>query len=348
MARRDSIGTVPETVQQGATPQADGRTGARVARRSGLGAAVSRLPAGIDLSDLTPLAVIIALLIGGSIFSPFFLTASNLTNVLTQVAVIGIVTMAQTILLIAGGIDLSVGNNVAVSGVVCGEIYAAGHPLWLGCLAGLACGTLIGFVNGVLVAQNRAHPFIITLGMFTLLDGLATKLTGGSPVNDMGALNTTLGGTLPGGIPTAIILLLVAVALVSLFLRRAPLGRAAYAIGGNEEASYLSGIPIKRTKIYLYTIVGFIVGVAALVESGILNEASNTIAPGLELQSIAAAVIGGTPLFGGRGGALRSLQGVILLGLISNILNLVGLGGEYRNIVTGIIVIVAVMVQKLK
>jgi len=338
MARRDSVGTA-------APPAAET---ARVAGGRIRGGRALRLPPGLDLADLTPLAVIIVLLIVGSLFSPYFLTASNLTNVLTQVSVIGIVTMAQTILLVAGGIDLSVGNNVAVSGVVCGELYANGVPLWLDCLAGIGCGALIGLVNGVLVAQNRAHPFIITLGMFTLLDGLATKLTGGSPVNDMGALSTTLGGTLPGGVPTPIVLLLVAVAATALFLRRSPIGRAAYAIGGNEEASYLSGIPLKRTKIYLYTIVGVIVGIAALVESGILNEASNTIAPGLELQSIAAAVIGGTPLFGGRGGALRSLQGVILLGLISNILNLLGLGGDYRNIVTGVIVIIAVMVQKLR
>jgi ribose transport system permease protein len=344
MARRDSIGPAPTAPSADATSAAPTPT----ARRMRGKALSPRLPAGLDLVDLTPLAVIVALLIIGAVFSPYFFTASNLTNVLTQVSVIGIVTMAQTILLVAAGIDLSVGNNVAVSGVVTGELFSHGTALWLACLAGIGCGTLIGLVNGVLVAQNRAHPFIITLGMFTLLDGVATKLTGGSPVNDMGALNTTLGGTLPGGIPTAIIVLLVAVVAVALFLHRSPIGRAAYAIGGNEEASYLSGIPIKRTKIYLYTIVGFIVGIAALVESGILNEASNTIAPGLELQSIAAAVIGGTPLFGGRGGALRSLQGVILLGLISNILNLLGLGGDYRNIVTGIIVIIAVMVQKLR
>lgn len=307
-----------------------------------------RLPTEVDLADYAPIAVIVVMMIAGTLLSPYFLSVSNLTNVLTQISVIGIVTMAQTILLVAGGIDLSVGNNVALSGVVCGELYATGTPLGLACVAGVLCGVAIGFVNGLLVAQNRAHPFIITLGMFTLLDGLATNLTGGSPVNDMGALSTTLGGALPGNIPTAIVVMLIAVATVALFLRRTALGRAAYAIGGNEEASYLSGIPIKRTKIYLYTLVGFIVGIAALVESGILDEASNTIAPGLELQSIAAAVIGGTPLFGGRGGALRSLQGVILLGLISNILNLVGLGGDYRNIVTGLIVIIAVMVQKLR
>jgi ribose/xylose/arabinose/galactoside ABC-type transport system permease subunit len=124
------------------------------------------------------------------------------------------------------------------------------------------------------------------------------------------------------------------------------LGRSAYAIGGNEEASYLSGIPIKRTKIYIYTLVGLIAGIAALTLSGILNAAEANIGTGLELQSIAAAVIGGTPLIGGRGGVWRSLQGVLLLGVVSNSLNLMSVGANYQNIALGIIVLIAVMVQK--
>jgi ribose/xylose/arabinose/galactoside ABC-type transport system permease subunit len=221
-----------------------------------------------------------------------------------------------------------------------------GVPLWIDCLAAMGCATIIGLINGVLVAQNRAHPFIITLGMLTLLEGIAELITGGSPVNDMGALSTTLGGTIFFGIPTAVVLLFVVVALTAFFLARTPLGRTAYAIGGNEEASYLSGIPIKRTKIYIYTLAGVVAGIAALTLSGILNAAEANIGTGLELQSIAAAVIGGTPLIGGRGGAWRSLQGVLLLGVVSNSLNLMSVGANYQNIALGIIVLIAVMVQK--
>ena len=299
--------------------------------------------------DATTYGSTIVLLVGiiiTAIFQPVFLTVSNIANVLSQIAVLGILTMAQTIVLISGGIDLSVGSNVALSGVAAGLLFLHGVPLWIDCIAALGCATVIGLINGLLIAQNRAHPFIITLGMLTLLEGIAELITGGSPVNDMGALATTLGGTIFFGIPTAVVLLFVIVVLTALFLARTPLGRAAYAIGGNEEASYLSGIPIKRTKIYIYTLAGVIAGIAALTLSGILNAAEANIGTGLELQSIAAAVIGGTPLIGGRGGAWRSLQGVLLLGVVSNSLNLMSVGANYQNIALGVIVLIAVMVQK--
>ncbi|MBV9230876.1 MAG: ABC transporter permease [Chloroflexi bacterium] len=302
--------------------------------------------------DPTAYGTAIVLVIGiiiTSILSPAFLTVSNISNLLSQIAALGIVTMGQTIALVSGGIDLSVGSNVALSGVVAGLMFQAGIPLWIDCIAALVCATFVGLVNGVLIAQNRAHPFIITLGMLTLLEGIAELVTGGSPINDMGALATTLGGILPViGIPTSVLVLFIIVLLVWGFLKRMPLGRAAYAIGGNEEASFLSGISIKRTKILLYTIVGLIAGIGALVLSGILNAAEANIGVGLELQSIAAAVIGGTTLIGGRGGAWKSLLGVLLLGFVSNSLNLLSVGANYQNIALGIIVIIAVMVQKTK
>jgi ribose/xylose/arabinose/galactoside ABC-type transport system permease subunit len=306
--------------------------------------AVDRLR--IDAATYGSTIVLIVGIIITAIFQPVFLTVSNIANVLSQIAVLGILTMAQTIVLISGGIDLSVGSNVALSGVVAGLLFMHGVPLWIDCIAAMACATVIGLINGVLIAQNRAHPFIITLGMLTLLEGIAELITGGSPVNDMGALSTTLGGTIFFGIPTAVVLLFAVVVLTAFFLARTPLGRAAYAIGGNEEASFLSGIPIKRTKIYIYTLAGVIAGIAALTLSGILNAAEANIGTGLELQSIAAAVIGGTPLIGGRGGAWRSLQGVLLLGVVSNSLNLMSVGANYQNIALGIIVLIAVMVQK--
>jgi ribose/xylose/arabinose/galactoside ABC-type transport system permease subunit len=277
------------------------------------------------------------------------LTISNISNLLSQIAVLGILTMGQTIILVSAGIDLSVGSNAALSGVVCGLMFQAGIPLWIGCIAALACATAVGLINGLLISWRRVEPFIITLGMMTLLEGIAELVTGGSPINDMGALATTLGGTIPGiGVPVSIVILFIMVILTWAFLRWTPLGRNAYAIGGNEEASFLSGVSIKRTKIYLYTLTGLVAGIGALVLSGILNAAEANIGVGLELQSIAAAVIGGTLLFGGRGGAWRSLQGVLLLGFVSNALNLLSVGANYQNIALGIIVIIAVLVQKTR
>ena len=142
----------------------------------------------IDAATYGSTIVLIVGIIITAIFQPVFLTVSNIANVLSQIAVLGILTMAQTIVLISGGIDLSVGSNVALSGVVAGLLFMHGVPLWIDCVAALACATVIGLINGVLIAQNRAHPFIITLGMLTLLEGIAELITGGSPVNDMGAL----------------------------------------------------------------------------------------------------------------------------------------------------------------
>ena len=155
----------------------------------------------IDAATYGSTIVLIVGIIITAIFQPVFLTVSNISNVLSQIAVLGILTMGQTIVLISGGIDLSVGSNVALSGVVAGLLFMHGVPLWIDCLVALACATIIGLINGVLIAQNRAHPFIITLGMLTLLEGIAELVTGGSPVNDMGALATTLGGTIFFGIP---------------------------------------------------------------------------------------------------------------------------------------------------
>ncbi|HLI88802.1 MAG TPA: ABC transporter permease [Ktedonobacteraceae bacterium] len=313
------------------------------------GAALKAFRLRFDPTTYGSTIVLVVGIILTSIFSPAFLTLSNISNLLTQIAVLGIVTMGQTIVLVSAGIDLSVGSNAALSGVVCGLMFQAGIPLWAGCIAALACATVIGLINGLLISWRRVEPFIITLGMMTLLEGIAELITGGSPINDMGALATTLGGTIPVvNVPVSILILFIMVILTWAFLRWTPLGRNAYAIGGNEEASFLSGVSIKRTKIYLYTLAGLVAGIGALVLSGILNAAEANIGVGLELQSIAAAVIGGTLLFGGRGGAWRSLQGVLLLGFVSNALNLLSVGANYQNIALGIIVIIAVLVQKTR
>lgn len=318
----------------------------------------------IDFYSLWPILVMLAIIIYTSSRSANFLTVQNFSNIISSNAVLGIVTMGQTILLISAGIDLSVAANVSITGVVIGLLITQQHvtifgvqlphpSIWMAILVGLAFATLIGLVNGILVAQNRAHPFIITLGMAVFLTGLATEMTASAPVNDMGSLYTTLSGNLPSGppffgMPWATFLLIIMVAFTYCFLRWSPLGRRAYAIGGNEAAAFLSGIPIKRSKIYLYTLVGFIVGIAAVLQTGLLDSAVFNNGQGLELQSIACAVIGGTALFGGRGGALRGLQGLLLYGLVTNSLNFLNYGSNYQQMALGIIIVAAVMVQRVQ
>lgn len=301
---------------------------------------------GLDLYSLWPIAVMVLIIIITSLRTSHYLSVSNLENVISQIAPLGIVTMGQAILLISGGIDLSVGYNASFASIVTGLLLMHHHPLALDIAAGIAAATAVGFVNGVLAAQNRAHPFIITLGMSIFLFGLDTQMTGGAPVNDMGGLYTTFGGSFWGGIPTVAIPLAVIVILTYVFLRWARLGREAYAIGGNEEATYLAGIRVKRAKIYLYTLMGLIVGVAGMVLAGQINEASFNLAQNYELQSIATAVIGGTALFGGRGGALRSLQGVALYGVVQNAISFAGLSSNYQQMALGAIIVIAVMVAR--
>jgi ribose/xylose/arabinose/galactoside ABC-type transport system permease subunit len=300
----------------------------------------------VDLLALWPIAVMVLIIAITTVSSRNYLSASNFENILSQIAPLGIVTMGQAILLISAGLDLSVSYNIALASIVAGLLLQSGRPLWLDIVAGIAAATAVGFVNGVLVAQNRAHPFIITLGVSILLFGLDTQLTGGAPVNNMGGLYTAFSGRLPGGIPTLTIPLVVVVAFAYVFLRWTPLGRRAYAVGGNESAAYLSGVAVKRTKVYLYTLMGLLVGITGMVLAGEINEASFNLAQNFELESIATAVIGGTALFGGRGGALRSLQGVALWGVVQNAISFVGLGSNYQQMALGVIIVIAVMVTR--
>ena len=306
---------------------------------------------GVDVYSLWPVAVMILIIIVTSFRSSRYLTAFNFENILSQIAPLGIVTMGQAVLLISAGLDLSVGYNIAFSSIVTGLLLEHGHALWFAVAVGLLAATGVGFANGVLAAQNRAHPFIITLGMSIFLFGLDTQMTGGAPVNDMKGLYTAFGGNLPNGfpffgLPSLTIPLVVVVVLAFVFLRWTPLGRRAYAIGGNEEAAYLSGIPVKRTKIYLYTIMGLLVGITGMCLAGQINEASFNLAQNFELESIACAVIGGTALFGGRGGAIRSIQGVALWGIVQNAIVFAGLSSNYQEMALGAIIVVAVMVTR--
>jgi len=308
-------------------------------------------PKNVDVYAIWPVAVMIVIIAFTSTQSSHYLTVFNFENILSQIAPLGIVTMGQAILLVSAGLDLSVGYNIAFSSIVTGLLLEHGYPLGIAIAAGVAAATGVGFVNGVLAAQNRAHPFIITLGMSILLFGLDTQLTGGAPVNDMRGLYTAFGGSLPSGppffgLPSLTIPLLVVVIVAYALLRWTPLGRRAYAIGGNEEAAYLSGIRVKRTKIYLYTLMGLLVGLTGMVLAGEINEASFNLAQNFELESIACAVIGGTALFGGRGGALRSLQGVALWGVVQNAIVFEGLSSNYQQMALGLIIVVAVMITR--
>lgn len=290
--------------------------------------------------------LVLALITG--IVNPRFLTLQNVLNIMLQISVLGIVSVGATILLVSGGLDLSVGSLLSLSAYVAGLVILRLQSLPLALLVAFCTSVGFGAFNGVLAATERAHPFIITLGMMTFLQGIAIAISRGSPINGMGGLYELIGIRDFLRIPLPVFVFLAVLVSVDIFLRYFPLGRYAYAIGGNQEASRLSGIRVGRVKVILYALNGVCVGIAAIVLSAILDSALPTMGSGYELRAVAATVIGGTPLFGGRGSVWRTLLGVLLLGLVSNSLNLMGVSANLQNVVLGAIMVMAVMFQGSK
>ena len=290
--------------------------------------------------------VLVLLVIVLGVSSPVFLSGRNIRNILQQVSTLGILSMGMTMLMISGGIDLSVGSSISVVAVIVGKLIKAGLPVGIPILAGLVIGCFIGLMNGLLASQTRAHPFILTLGTMTLLQGVAIIITEGYPITDLGDKFEWIGGATIGKVPFIVILFFAVMLMSFVILKYTRLGRKAYAIGGNEYTTYLAGIRVKTFKIIFYVICGFLTGLASLVLSSRISSAISTMGTGFELQSIGAVVIGGTPLTGGRGSVWGTLTGVLLLGIIANGLNLLHVEASWQYVVTGGVIIFAVILHE--
>lgn len=296
------------------------------------------------------LGPILALLLIGTVLSfssPNFLTPANLINVMRQISINGILAVGVTFVLLTGGVDLSLGSLVALSGVVAaGFAHPDQYPLFVPVLAGIAVGALCGFANGAIVTRGNIAPFIVTLGMMTIARGLALVLSQGKPVSGLSFEFTRLGGGNVFGIPIPI-LLLFGVALVSiLFLKYYRLGRYLYAVGGNEKAALVSGIPVAGIKVFAYTVCGASAGLAGVVLASRITTGQPNAGLGYELDAIAAVVIGGTSLSGGVGGVGGTILGALLMGVINNGLDLLNVPSYYQAIVKGTIIIGAVWLDK--
>ncbi len=296
--------------------------------------------------------VLVALIIIMAFVSPGFRSFGNLRNVLQQVSTLGILSMGVTILMISGGIDLSVGAVISVAAVTMGTMIKAGLPAEPAILVGLLIGCAIGLLNGALAAYTKAHPFILTLGTMTLFNGVAIFITKGYPITDLGERFEWIGTArirtpIPEfQIPVIVVLFFIVTLACWFVLRYTRLGRVAYAIGGNEYTTYLSGIPVKRYKILFYMLCGFFAGLAAVVLSSRISSALPTMGGDYTLQAIGAVVIGGVPLTGGRGSVWGTLLGVLLLGIIANGLNLLHFDASIQYMLTGVIIIVAVIMHE--
>jgi ribose/xylose/arabinose/galactoside ABC-type transport system permease subunit len=277
--------------------------------------------------------------------TPYFFTVSNLLNVLEQTSINAVIAVGMTFVIISGGIDLSVGSLVALAGVVLASALRADLPLPIALLAGMAVGAGCGLVNGALITLGRLPPFIATLGMMSIARGAALLYTEGRPISGFAASFRALATGRPLMAP-APVLVAAAVYLVSHFvLSRTKFGRYVYAIGGNEEATRLSGVPVRFHKAMVYGLSGLMSALAAVVLTARLNSAQPIAGMMYELDAIAATVIGGTSLMGGSGTLPGTLVGALIMGVLRNGLNLLGVSSFLQQIVIGFVIIVAVLVD---
>ena len=277
--------------------------------------------------------------------TPHFLTVSNLLNVAEQAAIIAIVAVGMTFVIITGGIDLSVGSVLAFAGVVMASVLHADVPVPLALAAALGTGLFCGLVNGALITVGRLPPFIATLGMMSVARGTALMFTEGRPVSGFegGFRSLATGEVL--GLPASVVIMAGVYVLAHLVLTRTKLGRYTYAIGGNEEAALLSGVNVKFYKTAVYGISGMLSGLAAVILTARLNSAQPIAGMMYELDAIAATVIGGTSLLGGEGTVLGTLIGALIMAVLRNGLNILGVSSFVQQVVIGSVIIVAVLID---
>ena len=285
---------------------------------------------------------IVAALVVLAVLKPNFLSAANLLNVVRQVSINGILAVGVTVVLLTGGVDLSLGSVVAVSGVVAAHLaHPGGYPLLVPIAAGLLAGAACGAVNGAVVTRCGVPSFIATLGMMTAARGLALVLSDGRPVSNMSPALTRLAGDVAGVPIPALILAAVAVA-VAWTLKNVRWGRYLYAVGGNAQAARAAGIRVRGVAFLAYALCGALAGLAGVVLASRITTGQPNAGVGYELDAIAAVVIGGTRLSGGVGGVGGTLLGVLLMGVIGNGLDLLNVPSYYQQIVKGLIIVGAV------
>lgn len=298
-------------------------------------------------SSLIGLLLLGALL---SILSPSFLSLSNLMNVLNQVSLNGLVAIGMTFVILSGGIDLSVGSVLALSGAVLAALLKSGIPDALAMLLVLALGMIMGLLNGAFISQFNLQPFIVSMAFMTMYRGATFVFTQGRPITGLGdtGLFVAAGRGDAAGIPWSGIILLVAFLVTAFVLDKTVFGKGIYAIGGNAEAARLSGLPVKRLRASVYAISGLFSAMASIILTSRLDSAQPLAGQGYELDAIAAVVLGGTSLAGGRGFMVGTVIGAFIIGILNNGLNLLEVSSFYQQIVKGAVILLAVLLDRRK
>lgn len=296
---------------------------------------------------LESLVVLIGLCIVMSLLSPFFLSVSNFLNILLATATIGVLAIAATFVISSGGLDLSLGSVMGLSGVVGAYVAVTiGAPAGFGVLGCLVAGSLAGFVNGFLVTRAGVPAFIVTLGMLGLARGLALVISDGRVIYGLPPELVYLGQGRPFGIPMPVIILIVTALVTHYILAFTRFGRYTLAIGDNENAVRTSGINVERHRLILYTLSGGLAGLAGMLFMARINAGDPTAGITYELTAITAAIIGGTNLFGGRGSILGTIIGALIMGVLQNGLNLLAVQSYYQQMAIGAVLILAVFIDQ--
>lgn len=287
-----------------------------------------------------------------SIFAPNFLSLDNIMNILKQTSCIGIATIGVGLLIIMNCIDLAIGSMFALNGVIAGLVVStsaigAGMPAIVGVAAGIGSGVLIGLLTGVIVAKGKIPAFIVTMGTQSIARGLALILAHGMPIGSFPDSFNYIGSAEIGGIiPWVVVIYIVVIIVMDYVMKKRPIGRYLYAVGGNEEAAKVAGINVDRVKIQAYVIEGALLGLASVMMASRLKSAAPNLGTGYELDAIAGCIIGGVSFTGGIGNVFDMVLGALVIGMINNGMDLLGVDAFYKYVVKGSIIIIAVLLDR--
>lgn len=298
-------------------------------------------------SEYSVIIAFVIIFIASAIMNPRFLDMNNQLNILMQVSIIGIIAMGMTVVMLSGGIDLSVGSVLALAGVISVLALNASGSILVGVFTALLVGSFAGFLNGLMVAKGRIASFIATLGMMAGARSIALYIADGGSVSGEVTGFTAIANSDFWIFDVPVLIFIAMTALVFIMMHKTRFGRYVYALGSNEKAALLSAIRVDRIKIGVYTLIGTLVGVAAVIETSRLNSISSSSSGAqYELDAIAAVIIGGTRMTGGRGKIIGTFFGVLILGILNNMMNLMNVSPHLQGFVKGLIIIIAVVFQK--
>ena len=303
------------------------------------------------MSELTTVIALIILMAVITIINSNFLTANNLLNLLLQVTSNALIAFGMTFVILTGGIDLSVGSILALSSALTAGLLGSGMPVTLAILISLILGCILGMMNGLLISYGKLAPFIVTLATMTIFRGATLVYTNGNPITK--GLSDTflfqfLGQGYIVGIPFPVIIMFIVFIVLYVLLHKTAFGKSMYAIGGNEKAAYISGVKLNKVKIIIYSISGIMASISGLIITSRLSSAQPTAGASYEMDAIAAVVLGGTSLSGGKGRILGTLIGALIIGVLNNGLNIIGVSAFWQQVVKGVVILIAVLIDRFK